>query len=215
MNHAILTRTALVLALASLAGCGIVPKKEPIALYSPEATVQPDPSWPNVRWQLQITRPHANELIDSPRIVVRPATGELQVYHAAIWAEPAPDLVQDAVLRAFEDSGKIQGVGRRGTGIAGDYELALDLRRFESDYAGGATPNADIEVVVKLIAPRTNSVIATKTIRQRVPAGGTAVGAVAAAFDTALTNVVQDIVGWTFIEAQKYDVAHPRPPVVK
>jgi cholesterol transport system auxiliary component len=206
MNHASLTRTTLLaLALASLAGCGIVPKKEPIALYAPEARVQPDASWPSVPWQLQITRPHASELLDSPRIVVRPADGELQVYHGAVWAEPAPDLVQDAVLRAFEDSGKIQGVARRGGGVAGDYELSLDLRRFESDYAGGATPNADVELVAKLIANRENTVIATKTIRQRVPASGTAVGAVSNAFDTALTNVAQEIVGWTFAEGQKHE----------
>ena len=205
-------RTLLCAALlASIAGCGIVPKKEPLSLYAPEATVQPDPSWPAVQWALQIPRPHASELLDSPRIVVRPATGELQVYHGAIWAEPAPDLVQDAVLRAFEDSGRIQGVARRGSGISGDYELILDVRRFESDYAGGAVPNADVEILAKLVANRTNVVIATRSLKQRTPAATTAVGDVAHAFDASLSTVVQQLVGWALVEGDKYDRAHPQP----
>ena len=196
---------------ATLAGCGIVPKKEPLSIYAPEAKVQADPAWPTVRWQLQIPRPHAPELLDSPRIVVRPTPGEMQVYHGAIWAEPVPDLVQDAVLHAFEDSGRIAGVARRGTGVSGDYELLLDLRRFESDYNGGGAPNAEVELTAKLIANRTNQVIATRTLKQSVPATSTSVGDVSRAFGGALTSAVQELVGWTLAEGQKYDAAHPAP----
>jgi len=202
---------ALSMLMLALPACSIVPKKEPLSLYAPEAQIQPDPSWPTVQWQLQLPRPHASELLDSPRIVVRPTEGELQVYHGAVWAEPAPDLVQDAVLEAFEDSGRIGGVGRRGTGIAGDYELLLDIRHFESDYAGGSTPHADVEIVAKLVANRTNMVVATRTLHQRVPANGTAVGEVARAFGTAMTNVVQELVGWALVEGEKYEKANPPP----
>jgi cholesterol transport system auxiliary component len=199
------------LALSALAGCNIVPKKEPLSLYAPQAQVQPDAAWPTVKWQLQLPRPHASELLDSPRIVVRPSDGELQVYHGAIWAEPAPDLVQDAVIAAFEDSGKLAGVGRRGTGIAGDYELLLDVRHFESDYAGGTTPSADVEIVAKIIANRTNAVVATRKFQQTVPASGTAVTDVSRAFSTAMTNFVQELVGWTLVEGEKYEKANPTP----
>jgi cholesterol transport system auxiliary component len=203
--------------LATLAGCStIVGKKETLSLYAPEATVQPDAAWPQVRWALQIPRPHASELVDSPRIVVRPSDGELQVYHGALWAEPAPDLVQDAVLRAFEDSGRIGGVARRGSGVNGDYELLLDIRAFESDYAGGATPNADVEIVAKLVANRSNTVLATRTLKQRVPAASTKVGDVSRAFDAALSAIVQELVGWTLVQGEQYDKAHPAPvPPVK
>ena len=207
--HAQVRIAACVLFVAMLAGCSLVPKKAPLSLYSPEAHVQADPAWPTVHWQLQIPRPHASELIDSPRIVVRPADGELQVYQGAIWAEPAPDLLLDAVLRAFEDSGRIPGVARRGSGVAGDYELVLDLRRFESDYAGGSTPSADVEVVAKLVANRANTVVAMRTLREKVPAQSTNVGDVSRAFETALTNTVQQLVGWTLVEGQKYESAHP------
>jgi len=201
---------ACLLLAASLAGCSLVPKKEPLAMYAPEARVQVDPAWPSVAWQLQVSRPHASEMLDSPRIVVRPADGELQVYHGAVWSEPPPDLVQDAVLHAFEDSGRIAGVARRGSGVAGDYELVLDLRRFQSDYAGGSSPNAEIEVGAKLVANRSNIVIATRILRQTVPAGGTQIGEVSRAFSTGLSAMVNELVGWTLVEGQKYDAANPR-----
>ena len=197
--------------ISALTGCGIVPKKEPLSIYAPEAKVQNDPAWPTVRWQLQIPRPHAPELLDSPRIVVRPTPGEMQVYHGAIWAQPVPDLVQDAVLHAFEDSARIEGVARRGSGVSGDYELSLDLRRFDSDYNGGGAPSAEIEITAKLIANRTNQVVATRTLKQSVPAATTSVGDVSRAFGGALTSAVQELVGWTLVEGQKYDAAHPAP----
>jgi cholesterol transport system auxiliary component len=208
--HRMLRAVGAMTLVFALAGCGLIPEKEPLALYSPAAKVAPDPAWPSVQWQLQIPRPLASELVDSPRIVVRPAPGELQVYKGAVWAEPAPDLVQDAVLHAFEDSGRIGGVARRGSGISGDYELLLDLRRFESDYAGGAAPRAEVEITAKLIANRSNMVVANRTFRQSAQAGGTAVGSVAQAFDGALSAVVADIVGWTLVEGQRYDAANPR-----
>jgi len=197
--------------LLALTGCSLLPEKTPLALYAPTAKVAPDSAWPSVSWQLQVPRPLASELVDSPRIVVRPAPGELQVYKGAVWAEPAPDLVQDALVHAFEDSGRIGGVARRGSGVAGDYELLLDLRRFESDYAGGATPRAEVEITAKLIANRSNTVVASRTFHRSAPAGGTAVGAVSQAFDTALAAVLGEIVGWTLTEGQRSEAANPRP----
>jgi len=208
-----MTTTLRIAALAAcvsvLSACGIVPEKETISIYAPETKVQVDPSWPNVRWQLQIPRPYASDLLDSPRIVVRPEDGELQVYHGATWAGPAPDLVQDAVLSAFEDSGRISGVSRRGAGVSGDYELMLDLRRFDSDYAGGKVPNAEVEIVAKLLDMHNSTVIATRKLHKTVPANGTAIGDVSKAIGVALNDAVQELVGWTLVEGQKYDVNKP------
>jgi cholesterol transport system auxiliary component len=94
--------------------------------------------------------------------------------------------------------------------VAGDYELLLDLRRFDSDYAGGASPRAEVEITAKLVANRSNMVIANRTFRHSAQAGGTAVGNVAQAFDSALSAAVADIVGWTLAEGQRYDAANPR-----
>lgn len=195
---------------ATLAGCGILPEKETIALYAPEARIQADPAWPTVAWQLQVPRPHAAELLDSPRIVVRPVPGELQVYKGAVWTQPAPDLLQDTLLRAFEDSGRITGVARRGSGVTGDYDLLLDLRRFDSDYAAGG-PAAVVEIGAKLVGTRSNQVVASRAFRATAPASATDVGAVSRAFEQALATVATELVGWTLAEGERNHASAPAP----
>lgn len=197
--------------LVAVAACGILPEKQSIALYAPEARITADPSWPTVDWQLQVPRPHGAELLDSPRIVVRPVPGELQVYKGAVWTQPAPDLLQDTLLRAFEDSGRITGVARRGSGIAGDYELLLDLRRFDSDYAPGS-PAAVVEVGAKLVSSRSNQVVASRAFRATAPAAATDIGAVSRAFEQALGTLATEVVGWTLVEGQRDQATRPATP---
>ena len=196
-------------AALALSACGIVPKKQPLTLFAPEMQVAADPAWPSVSWNLQVPRPHADELLDSPRIVVRPSPGELQVYKGAVWAQPAPDLLHSMVLRDFEDSGRIAGVSRRGAGLPGDYELLLDLRRFQSSYGDGATPRVEVQVSAKLVSIRTNAVVANRVFAHDAAAQATDVASVARAFDGALSAASHDVVGWTLIEGQRYEAAHP------
>jgi cholesterol transport system auxiliary component len=184
--------------LLALGGCSILGKqKEPTTLYAPDPRVQADPSWPDVDWQLSISNPEAARMVDSLRIMVRPSPEEVQVYKGAAWAKIPTDMVEDAVLRALEDSGKIRGVARQGSGVAADYKLAMDLRRFESDYGGGAAPNATIEINVKLLHTAGPDVVASRTFVQSVPANSTAVADVVDAFNRGLGQVAHDVAGWT------------------
>ncbi|MFT3897058.1 MAG: ABC-type transport auxiliary lipoprotein family protein [Thermomonas sp.] len=187
------------LLLPALAGCSILggKQKEPSTLYAPDPRVQVDPSWPNVDWQLSISRPDAARMVDTLRITVRPSPEELQVYKGASWAKSPSEMVEDSVLRALEDSGKIPAVARQGSGIAADYKLVMDLRRFESDYAGGAAPSATIEVNAKLLHSAGPDVVASRTFVQSVPAASTAVPDVVDAFSRGLGQVAHDIAGWT------------------
>src|SRR5690606_36427904 len=131
---------------AILAGCSILPEKTEVALFAPDPWISADPAWPAADWQLVVPRPGGAALVDSPRIVVRPAPGALQVYKGAAWTQPALDIVHDAVMHAFEDSGRIGGVARRGEGIGADFQLLLDVRRLDSDYAEPGGPAAVVEV---------------------------------------------------------------------
>ena len=194
------TKTARVLstiaALAMLAGCSVLPKQEDITIHSALSRIAPDPAWPQVRAQLLVTRPTADRMLGDPRIVVRPALGELQVYHGATWAESPPEMVQRSVLQLLEDSGRLKGVAARGGGISGDYELAMDIRRFDSDYAGGTAPNAVVEIAARVVATDGN-VVAYRLFHAEVPATSTAVPAVVQAFQQALAKDSSDIAGWT------------------
>ncbi len=180
-----------------LAGCNIVPDKREIRIYSAQPTVQPDAAWPRVASQLVVQRPDAGRLTDSSRIIVQPEPGELQVYQGAAWSQPVPDMVQDAVLRLLQDSGKVAGTARRGGGIAGDYDLAMDIRRFQSEYTGAVAPSIVVEISATMIRNDQNRVVAQDVFSARVPAAGTSVAEVAAAFEQALGAASRDIAGWS------------------
>ncbi|HEY0504216.1 MAG TPA: ABC-type transport auxiliary lipoprotein family protein [Lysobacter sp.] len=196
------------LAALLLAGCSILSDKprSTSTIFAPDPRVQPDPAWPQVDWQLVLAPPAAARLIDSLRIAVRPTPGELQVYRGAQWARQPSDMLQDTLLRTFEDSGRIAAVGRQGSGMAADYRLVTDLRRFESEYAQPGAPAATIEVSAKLIHVASQRVVASKVFLQAQPAATTAVADVAHAFEQALEKIGHDIGGWTLLSG----AAHQR-----
>ena len=199
------------LALA-LAGCSLLGggEREPVTIYAPDPRVTVDASAPAVDWQLAMAAPQAARIVDSVRIAVRPTPGELEVYRGASWAKPPPDMLQDALLRALEDSGRIPAVARQGSGIAADYKLVLDVRRFEADYAGSAVPSAVIEFNAKLIHSGDQLIVAAHTFRHAEPASGTAVGLVADAFSRGLERVTGELAHWVLRTGDQHlRQAHP------
>ncbi len=190
--------------LLPLSACSLLAggSRDPVTIYAPQVNVAADPGWPQVAWQLAIAKPSAARVVDSPRINVRPTPDELEVYRGVSWSQPATDMVEDAVLRAFEDSGRIAGVARTATGIRADYRLVLDLRRFEADYAGQALPAATIELNAKLLHNADQRIVASRTFVQAVPAATTGTAEVARAFEQALSKATFDVVGWTLASGQ-------------
>ena len=195
---------------ALLAGCSLLGggERERITIYSPDPRVQADPAWPSVGWQLSLTHPDAERMIDSLRIAVRPSPSELQVYKGANWAKRPSDMLQDTILRALEDSGKIPAVARQGSGIGADYKLVLDLRRFEADYPQpGGLPAATIEVNAKLLHAQDQRVVAARTFLHAEPASTAAVADVVTAFDRALSTLGGDMTGWILTTGQQHEAS--------
>lgn len=208
------TRIALASALlALLAGCSSLvggPVETP-TIYSPEPATAADPAWPNVAWALGTVRPTAPKILDGTRIAVSPVPGELQVYRGAMWARPPAELLEDTVLRILEDSGKIPAVARQGSGIGADYRLVMDIRHFEADYQGGATPSAVVEVNAKLLHMPDQSIAGNRTFRQVQAAAGTDVSLVAQAFQQALGTMGGEIAGWSLATGEAHQrQAHRR-----
>lgn len=203
-------RAALLLAtLALLPGCALLGGgKDPPTIHALDPRITLDASAPSVRWQLALPRPTAVGMIDSQRIVVLPVPGEMQVYKGAQWAKRPTDMLEDAVLRALEDSGRIPAVARQGSGVAADYRLVMDLRRFDADYAGAAVPSAVVEVNAKLLHAGDQDIVASRTFRHARAAAATDVASVASAFDGALAATTRDIATWVLATGQSHDVTH-------
>lgn len=204
----------LLLAAASLAGCALLnaggSQREPSTIYAPDPRIAAEPAWPTVQWQLAVVPATATRMIDSLRIAVRPTPGELQVYKGASWAKTPTSMLEDALLRGLEDSGKIPAVARQGSGIAADFRLVMDMRRFEADYAGAAVPSATIEVNAKLLHSIDQQIVASRTFLSRQPAASTAVSDVAAAFDPALSDIARQLATWTLENGEAHQRSHAK-----
>lgn len=201
----IASASAVLATAVLLGGCSVLgggKQNDPVTVYSPQISIPADPSWPTVRWQLAILNPSAARVVDSTRIAVRPVAGELQVYKRAGWAQPSSDLIEGVLLHGFEDSGRIASVARAGAGIRQDYKLVTDVRRFESEYAGAATPSALVEVNAKLVHTVDQRVVASRTFLHREPAGSEDVGVVVTAFERALAALGHEVIGWTLVTGE-------------
>jgi cholesterol transport system auxiliary component len=174
--------------------------------------VAPQADWPNVTWSLVVPRPLASDALDSERVAVRPQSATLQVYKGALWSDSAPDLLQAALVHAFEDSGKIVSVGREQGGTRGDFALQIDMRQFEAVYAApGQAPSVVVALQAKLISRPGNRVLALKAFHVQVPASSEKVPDVMASFDSAITQSLSEIVGWTLVTGQAN--APPAAPI--
>jgi len=210
-----LTLSVALASTAALAGCSSLlggGGREPTTIYAPQVQVDTDAAWPSIPWTIVVANPSAPRVIDSSRIAVRPTPDELQVYHGAAWAQSGTDMLQNAVVRALEDSGRTAGAGTTESGIRGTFKLVMDVRQFEADYAGGDMPSATIVLNAKLVQSYDQSVTASRTFKVVQPARGTAVDQVVPAFDQALSQVTSQIVGWALDSAKAHPPIDPTLP---
>lgn len=197
-----LFRAALLCSLLVLGGCLLSGSSTPIRVYAPVVQVHPQDEWPAVDWQLMVVRPNADQMHDSQRILVRPEPSRLQVYSGASWSDPLPDLLHSMLLRAFEDSGRIEAVTRQSSSMRARFGLVLDVRAFEAVYDGEANPGIDIQVHAKLVHAPTTRVVSARTFRHWQRSSGTDVSSVVDAFTSATQAFVTELVGWTLEEGE-------------
>lgn len=187
------------IALSALSGCiTLIDEPPSITTYALQADAKPDASWPTVKWSLTVVRPNSNGFLDSNRISVRPNAYELQVYQGANWLDSLPDLIQTNLVESFENSGKIKSVSRQNSGVPAEVALLLDIRKFESVYTDGQKiPIVQIQIHAKVVEYPSNRVISSKTFSNEATPASKDIVDVVQAFETGLTTINQEMVGWT------------------
>jgi cholesterol transport system auxiliary component len=169
------------------------PNASPLYMLKPDYAAAP--SGPSVRWQLTVELPEASDSLDTMRVALVQANGQLDYYADAGWQDRLPYVVQGTLIEAFEASGRMQSVGRDTEGLKSDYLLVTDIRDFQARYAAPDTPpTAVVRIVAKLIAARTRTIVMSTDARGEVAASQNNVASVIAAFNQALTTVQQKIV---------------------
>ena len=145
--------------------------------------------------QILVPEPTALQALNSEQIVVRVSPSEIQYLARSQWSDKLPRMVQSKLVEAYENSGKIGGVGKPGQGLAIDYQVVTDIRAFEIDSSHGS--QAVVEISAKILNDRNGTVRAQKVFRAAVPAGGGAADGFVKALDRAFSSVTTQIVDWT------------------
>jgi cholesterol transport system auxiliary component len=191
-----------VLAL-SLAGCiSLLPKSKPAQLYrfgAPAAAAKAPPGAGAVG--VFSGGGEFQEEAVSDRILT--VTGDHAAYIAeARWAAPAQVLFNQAVASAFETSGGHVRLVPRGAPAPTDYVLRLDVRNFEARYDTGAYGAPTVVVRVHAALNRADqSIVGEQVFEATAQAGDNRVGAIVAAYNKALGDVLAKIVSWTQAKA--------------
>jgi cholesterol transport system auxiliary component len=186
-------RAALIAVLAvALAACGSTQAKNDTFGLSTVAAVE-GPSAKSR--QILVPQPSALKALDSEQIVIRPSASELQYLAKAQWSDSLSKMVQAKLVQAFENTGRLGGVGRPGEGLAIDYQIATDIRAFEVQTSGQDV--AVVEISAKLLNDRNGTVRAQKVFRATAPVSGADNVAYVKALDAAFAAVTGEIVGWT------------------
>ena len=186
-------RAALMAVLAAaLVACGGGPAKNDTFSLAASADVE----GPSARSrQLLVPPPSALKALDSDQIVIRPSPSEIQYLAKSQWSDSLSKMVQAKLVQAFENTGRLGGVGMPGQGLAIDYQIVTDIRAFEVQTSGADT--AVVEISAKLLNDRNGTVRAQKVFRAAAPVRGTGSEAFVKGLDAAFAVVTADIVGWT------------------
>jgi len=183
--------SAMVLVMAGLPGCGTSAKDDTFALSS-----MPEIAGPSARSkQILVPEPGALKALDSEQVVIRVSASEIQYLAGARWGDRLPKMVQAKLVEAYENSGKLGGVGLPGQGLAIDFQVVTDIRAFQIENLGGS--HAHVEISVKILNDRTGEVRAQQVFSATAPVNGAGNPAFIKALDTAFTKVTADMVGWT------------------
>ena len=167
-------------------------KKEPISYELtaptrfPEIAAQPT-------GQLTIATPTTVVALDTQRIMVRGANGLQPVFEGFRFADSVPLLVQSRLTQGFENAGDPR-VGTDASGIAGDFQLVVNIRKFEM--ATLSEPTAEVSLMAKLVDTG-GSVIDARLFEATTPVDDvTKPEAIAKAIDGAFGKATTDLIVW-------------------
>ena len=179
------------------AGCvSVLPEASPAAARYTIAPVEfADAAPQSVEWSLAVADPSATRAYDTAKIALTRAPGQIEYYANGEWADRGPRLVRTALVRSFENSGRILGVGDTISMPSADFILQTDIRSLHVQYANG-DPAAEVSFYAKL-TDRRGRILAARLFSESQSLGGDSATAAGRAFDAATSAVISDIVNWS------------------
>ena len=187
---------------AALSACvSVLPDAAPPSARFTVSDVTVDTAAAPARWTLSVEEPDATLAYNSAKIALSRAPGRIEYYAGGEWVDRAPRLFGVALVRSFENTGAIKGVGSRVTLPVSTYVLQTDIRRLGVVHGGGEM-RAEVTIFARLTNGR-SAVHASKLFSATEPVAADNPAAAAAAIDAGLSAVQREIVAWTLAEAER------------
>lgn len=174
--------------------------REPPRLFqlTPKSTFADD--LPEVESRLSVEVPTATAGLNTARIALRPTPTTLDYYARASWVDVVPVMVQNFLIESFDNTDRIDVIGREVVGLRADYALLPHIREFQAEYASPGPPTVRVRLQARLVRlPRRVSVAATSA-ESVVQAADSSMDAIVRAYDEAFGAVVKDVVEWSLRE---------------
>lgn len=159
-------------------------------------------------WLLVVPEPTTLMGFNTDKLLLQPSEGESVPVANARWGDNLPILVQAKVIQSFEHAGYAKSISRIRDGIAGDYQLLIDIRSFQISTASEPAM-AVIDFIAKLIDNEGKIVDAT-TFQGRAPVEGASPEAYVNAVDEVFAKLMSELIAWvTAALADGHPFPHP------
>ena len=196
-------RKAFFLAMSLLlqACVSVLPEAAPpSARYQVSDVVDPDIASPPVQWTLAIDEPEATLAFNTAKIALSREPARIEYYAGGEWVDRAPRLFGAALIRSFENTGLVKGVGRRTALPIATFALQTDMRNLSVIHQDGAI-TARVEIFARLTNGR-SAILASKLFTAQSPVAADNAGAAATALNASLASIQRELVSWAIAEAE-------------
>lgn len=172
-----------------LSGCVGTPAVKIYDLGRIQTAVQPVGGAPVIA----VGEPFVLQILDTDRMLVRGADGEMTAIPGVQWIDRMPAMIQARMIAALEAKGR--PAIRTGSGVAPDFIVSSELAAFQVNAT--ETPEVDVQIAIKLVQAVDGKIVGARTFRGRQIIDAIDGVNVRAGFDMVLTTLTDDIARWT------------------
>jgi cholesterol transport system auxiliary component len=170
-------------------------KAAPPSEYRLTPAVELPAKLPMVDWVLTVAEPTAEGAIESVRIAVL-AHGRIDRLADVVWTDRPTKMLQFAIVQTLQGSGRLKAVGTDRDDLPGRYQLQSTLDAFQLEPEGDGYA-AVVMLHARLLRLPGREVAGSQMFTRGVRAAGASNDAAVAAFDAAVSGVLEDLVPWT------------------
>lgn len=140
--------------------------------------------------QVAVQDPSALATLDNEKVQSTAADGASIPLNDVQWSDALPKLLQTKIIRGFDDAHVFAGVNRPLEGLSFDFQLMIDVRKFQL-----AAGSAQVELAGKVVDAR-GRIVATQAFAGTVRMVGERPAAAVAALDQAFATTGPELMAW-------------------